>query len=161
MKLSVVLSVIILCKTYSIVSAQQPTSSALPHVLVYKAKPQYRNLVPVQLSADKKSVVSYPDPADIKTGSGYPIPVLLHKGYWLDKRGIGLNTAFLRLTYEEYSKLKSSPTAEALYNMIVDKYPISELCDCGKRVQGKYTVKQLNELIDKKLLKKKCKVLYQ
>jgi hypothetical protein len=143
----------------NIVDAQVGKSSALPHILVYKAKPQYRNLVPVELSADKKSVVSYPDPTDIKTGTGSPVPVLLHKGYWLDKRGVGLNTAFIRLTYNEYSKLKSAPSAEDLYHMIVDKKPISDICDCG--IRGQYSVKQLNAIIDKGDLKKKCKAVLQ
>jgi hypothetical protein len=153
-----ILSAVILCNTH-IVTAQSPGSTALPHVLVYKTKANYRNLVPVELSADKKQVVSYPGPTDIQTGSGYPLPVLLHKGYLLDKIGVGVNTAFIKLTYKEYSNLKTAPGSEELYNMIVDKNPVTVLCDCGVRNARKYTVKQLNGLIDKKLLKKKCTVI--
>ena len=121
----------------------QTHSGAMPHVVVYKAKSKYRNLVPVQLSADKKTITSYPAPADVTTGSGYPLPVALHKGYYLDKRGVNLSTAFISLTYAQYSKLKEAP--------------ITELCDCGIKQAGKNSVKQLNELIDTQQIKKKCK----
>ena len=153
-KLSIVLAVGFLCNT---ATAQSSGSEALPHVIVYKTKASYRNLVSVTLSADKKTVESYPGPDDVKIGSGYAIPVLLHKGYLLDRRGVGTNTAFIRLTYEQYGNLKSVPSQEELYGMIVDKNPITELCDCGVRSERKNSEKQLNELIDKKLLKKKCK----
>ncbi len=135
----------------------QTRNGAMPHVVVYKAKSKYRNLVPVQLSADKKTITSYPAPADVTTGNGYALPVALHKGYFLDKRGVNLNTAFISLTYAQYSKLKDVPAPEELYKMIVDKAPIRELCDCGIKQDGKNTVKQLNDLIDTQQLKKKCK----
>ena len=138
-------------------NAQSKHSGAMPHVLVYKAKSKYRNLVPVQLSEDKKTITSYPAPADVTTGSGYPLPVALHKGYYLDKRGVNLNTAFIQLTYAQYSRLKDAPSPGELYKMIIDKAPITEVCDCGVRQAGKYSVKQLNELIDKGQLRKKCK----
>ena len=109
------------------------------------------------LSEDKKKIISYPAPGDVKTGSGYALPVLLHKGYLLDQRGIGLNSAFLKLTYEEYGKLKEMPSLDGLYGMIVDKNPMTALYDCGIRERGKSLAKELNVLIDKKQLNKKCK----
>jgi hypothetical protein len=156
MKLGIALAAVVVCNT-QMASAQTKKAAALPHVLVYKTKANYRNLVPVELSADKNEVVSYPAPTDIKTGSGFPLPVSLHKGYLLDKRGVGTNSAFLKLTYQEYSRLKTVPSPDELLKLVVDKDPITELCDCGTR--GKYTTAQLNELIDKKQLKKKCKVI--
>ncbi|MCD6012932.1 MAG: hypothetical protein K0Q79_2794 [Flavipsychrobacter sp.] len=135
-------------------------SSALPRVLVYKTKAKYRNLVPVQLSPDKKAIVSYPATTDVvSTGSGFPLPVALHEGYWLDRVGISRNTAYLKLTYKEYSKLVTQPTAEELYKMIIDKAPITEVCDCGLRSGKNTSVTYLNGLIDKKQLTKKCKRL--
>ncbi len=145
------------CLLPAAANAQSTHSSAMPHVLVYKARSKYRNLVPVQLSEDKKTITSYPAPADVTTGSGYPLPVALHKGYYLDKRGVNLNTAFIQLTYAQYSRLKDAPSPGELYKMIIDKAPITEVCDCGVRQAGKYSVKQLNELIDKGQLRKKCK----
>jgi hypothetical protein len=139
------------------VSAQVSGMRAMPHVIVYKTRANYRDLVPVMLSKDKKKIVSYPGPGDVKTGSGYALPVLLHKGYLLDRRGVGINTAFLKFTYEQYGNLKTVPSPGELYKMIVDKDPITEICDCGVRMEGKNSVEQLNELIDSKKLKKKCK----
>lgn len=143
----------------SILVSAQESSKALPHILVYKTKGEYKSLVPVQLSDDRTRVISYPDPKDIKTGSsaGTGLPVLLHNGYWLDKTGIGVHTAFIKLTYAQYGKLKKTPSETELYKMVLDKEPLKELCDCGSR--GAYSVKQLNSLIDKKQLRKKCKVL--
>ena len=60
------------------------------------------------------------------------------------------------MTYEQYAALKAPPTAEELYSMIIDKYPIKELYDCGPRNAQKNSEKQLNQLIDRKQLKKKC-----
>ena len=152
-KLNAAIAVMTIAGSLNTVLAQ---SSASPHVLVYKTKANYRKLVPVMLSEDKKTVVSYPDPADVKTGGGYPLPVLLHKGYLLDKRGVGKNTAFIKLSYEEYGKLKAVPSPGELYGMMVKKNPLTELWDCGTRDEAKNDAKHINQLIDKKLLKKKC-----
>jgi len=148
----------LLCNSF-ILPAQSARNMALPHVLVYKTKADYRDLVPVLLSKDKKQVISFPGPGDVKTGSGYALPVLLHKGYLLDKRGIGVNSAFLKLTYEEYSQLKELPSPAVMYDMIVDKNPLTTLYDCGIRENGENLVKELNKIIDKKQLGKKCKAM--
>ncbi len=137
--------------------ATAQVSSALPHVVVYKANTKYRYLVPVQLSPDKKSVVSYPAPGDVKTRSGFLQPVSLHGGYWLDKIGVNANTAYIKLSYQQYSKLKEAPTAEELFKMIAVKSPMTELYDCGVRDGKNNSVKRLNGIIDKKQLRKKCK----
>ena len=156
MRLANIVSLIVICFCLPGAVAAKKSIRALPHVLVYKTKKDYRKYVAVELSADKKTVVSYPDPADVKTGGGYPLPVLLHKGYLLDKRGISRNTAFIKMTYEQYAALKAPPTAEELYSMIIDKDPIKELYDCGPRNAQKKSENQLNQLIDRKQLKKKC-----
>lgn len=152
-KVSIVLSLFLIAKAdFSIAQ-----SGAQPHVIVYKTKASNRLLVPVQLSDDKKTVVSYPDPADIKAGGAAALPALLHKGYFLDKRGVNKNTAFIRMSYTQYGKLKAAPSPEALYKMIADKSPVTEVCDCGIKQAGKLSVKELNSWIDKKVLSKKCK----
>ncbi|MDP3442356.1 MAG: hypothetical protein Q8T08_05795 [Ignavibacteria bacterium] len=130
---------------------------ALKPLLVYKTKANYNNLVPVILSADKTEIISYPHPDDIKTGNKYSIPVILHNGYLLDQRGIGKNVAFLNMTYEEYAKLKVVPTIKELYNLIVDKDPLIELCNCGTKYAFSDPINQLNELIDSNKLKTICK----
>lgn len=154
-KLSIAILLVSVCNMNG-VKAQSSAVMAMPDVLVYKTKANYRMLVPVLLSPDKKTVVSYPDPIDVLGGSQGPAPLKLHKGYLLDKNGIGWNSAFLKLTYEEYGKLKEVPTPEALYAMIVDKNPLTELYDCGRREPVKNQVRKLNNLIDEGKIKKRC-----
>jgi len=132
--------------------------SSLP-ILIYKTKRDYNNLVPILLNDDKTQIVSYPDPKDIKVGSDFFLPTSLQKGYLLDNKGIGLNVAFLKYTYEEYSNLKTLPTLQELYNNIKDKNPLIELCDCGNKSKYVDLEKQLNEYIDKDFIRIKCKVL--
>jgi hypothetical protein len=132
-----------------------------PHLLVYKTKKDYRQLVPVLLSDDRKSIVSYPDPSDIKAQGTTAIPTQLKSGYLIDNRGIGENVAFLKMSYKEYAKLKSVPTVEKLYGMIKDKDPLIMLCDCGLKRTFKNPKAEVNAMIDKKTLLTKCKVLKQ
>lgn len=131
---------------------------ANPHVVVYKTRKDYRKLVPVILSDDKTTVVSYPDPADIKKINS-ATPVLLHKGFLLDRRGISKNTAFLNITYEAYAKLKKAPTPEALLRMIKDKDPIIKLYDCGNRYIYKDAAKEINMLIDNGKIGTRCTLI--
>ena len=136
--------------------AQSGATRALPHVIIYKTRVDYNNKVPVILTADKKSIESYPAPADLKTGGAFALPVLLLKGYLLDKRGVGVNTAFTSYTYKQYTGLKELPSPEALLKSVKDKDPLVALYDCGTE---RKTVAEWNKLIDKKQLSKKCKSL--
>lgn len=130
-----------------------------PRALVYKTKANYNLLVPVMLSDDKTQVVSYPHPKDILSGSIFQTPIQLHKGYLLDKRGIGKNVAFLKLTYEEYSKLNNVPDTKELINLIIDKDPLTEMVDCGIITKMPDPEGQLNQLIDNGKLRTTCKVI--
>jgi hypothetical protein len=136
-----------------------PVFTAGPPVLVYKTKGNYNNLVPVLLSDDKSEIVSYPHPKDLKTGSGYPLPVILKDGFLLDNRGIGKNVAFLKISYEEYAKLENAPSLKELFDKIIDKDPLTELCNCGIKTAFTDEVNQLNYLIDNKKLRSTCKII--
>ena len=97
--------------------SQPKTTAAIPgpHCIVYKTRADYSKLVPVILSADKSKIVSYPDVKDINNNGNFPYPSPLKKGYLLDNRGIGPDVAFIRLTYEEFARLKATPPAADLY----------------------------------------------
>jgi len=136
-----------------------PQYTSGPQALIYKTNKDYSNLVPVILSDDKTEIVSYPHPSDLKVGSGYPLPTFLNNGYLLDNRGIGKNVAFLKLTYKEYSELKELPTLKELYNYIIDKDPLKELCDCGNKTVFTDIEKQLNSIIDNNKLRTTCKTI--
>ena len=131
-------------------------SKAAPHVLVYKTKKNYNNKVPVILSEDKSKIISYPDPSDVKNT---PLPTKLKNGYLLDNRGIGANVAYLKMTYAQFAKLHQAPSLDSMYSMIIDKDPLTELCDCGNRYAMKDPVKEINALIKSGELKKVCKVV--
>ena len=131
--------------------------AANPRVLVYKTSADYHNLVPVILSDDKKEILSYPDPQDIRVRGGYPVPLSLKDGYLLDNRGIGVNVAFLEMTYREYSRLERVPSLDELFSLILDKDPLTELYDCGARSTFSDPEKQLNLLIKNNELQKTCK----
>ena len=125
--------------------------------LLYKTKGDYADLVPVTLSDDRSSIVAYPAPSDI---SGHlPRPTALAQGYWLDNRGIGPNTAFLKLTYADYAQLSTAPSLVDMESMIVDRDPLTALCDCGPRAAYPNPTADLNALITAGRLRSRCKVL--
>lgn len=137
--------------------APQPFGAAQAHVIIYKTAKDYRNNVPIIMSDDKTQIISYPHPTDLFLGENLSLPTQLHNGYLLDNRGIHKNVAFLNFTYGEYSKLKDVPTLQELQRNIIDKDPLMELWDCGKKINFTDLQKQLNEWIDKNLLSEKCK----
>ena len=124
-----------------------PAAVASPKVFIYKMKKDYSQNVPVLLSPDKKTIVSYPHPRDLYTNGKLAVPTKLNDGYWLDNRGINENVAFLSYTYEEYAALSEVPSVSELYKKIVDKNPVTELWDCGRRHQFQDIVSDLNEAI--------------
>lgn len=130
-----------------------------PPALVYKTRGDYFKLVPILLSDDKSKIVSYPDPGDIKIGEAYPLPTRLHGGYLLDNRGIGINVAFLKMTYDEYSKLERAPAINELKSLIIDNDPLTVLCDCGNKTAYSDIAVQLNALINGNTLQSHCKKL--
>lgn len=124
-----------------------------PSTLVYKTKKDYYSNVSVILSDDKARIVNYPAVTDVYYKGILAYPVKLKKGYLLDNRGIGKNVAFLKYTYEEYSKLKETPSPEDLYKSIIDKSPLSRLYNCGNRYRFRSEVDELNDIIETKKLK--------
>lgn len=119
-----------------------------PKAIIYQTKMDYSKLVPVILSDDKKSIESYPDIKDIYFNENLAYPTQLHKGFLLDNRGINANVAFIKLTYEEYSKLSKTPSQEELMKMIIDAQPIVSMYSCGLRSSYQDIGKELNTKID-------------
>lgn len=123
-----------------------PVFTPGPPTLVYKTKGDYANLVPVTLSDDKTMVVAYPHSSDLQLPGQRPL--LLHNGYLLDNRGVGLNTGFLNISYEDYIAANDTFKLSTLYNMLLDKDPFTEVCDCGNRTVFENVEQQLNEWIE-------------
>lgn len=124
------------------------TFSMVPKpVIVYKTKNDYQFLVPVGLNKEKTQVVHYPHPADLKAGDNFRYPTLLEYGYLLDRKGISLSVAFLRLTYQAYYDLNPSPTPAELFESIEDADPLVECYDCRAALNGQEDTARLNEII--------------
>jgi hypothetical protein len=102
----------------------------IPPLIIYKTRKDYFYNLPVDLSDDKMSVISYPDIVDIYHEGKIATPTILANGYLLDNRGIGPNSVFTKYSYEEYSKLEHTPTAKMLFNQIIDFDPITEMYSC-------------------------------
>jgi hypothetical protein len=119
-----------------------------PKVIIYQTAKDYAKYVPVILSEDKKSIVSYPDIRDVYFSGSLAYPTQLHNGYLLDNRGINKDAAFLNLTYEEFSKLSKTPDSEHLLKMILDKDPIVKMYSCGVKSTYSDIVQELNAKID-------------
>ncbi len=129
-----------------------------PHAIVYKMKTDYSKYVPVTLSDDKSRIVSYPAPQDVFYEGKLALPTELHHGYWLDNRGIGPNSCFIKITYEEYSKMGQSPSPDELYKLIIDKNPFTEMYDLGARSDFK-TNKDICTIVKKHKLKDYKKII--
>jgi hypothetical protein len=130
-----------------------------PNLLIYKTRGDYSNFVPVILSTGKNRIVSYPDPSDLVKNGIIQKPIALHGGYWLDRRGINKNVAFLKITYEEYSKAKQAPLVAEMLKQILDKEPLLELYDCGSYILTDGLVLKIDSWIDSGKLGTECKIL--
>lgn len=155
-------------KAYKDVPIPELKFNEVQPTIVYKTRANYDTLVPVILSEDRSEIVSYPDPRDlIMPPSGdkpalkkqYTLPVKLEEGYLLDNRGVGIYTAFLDMSYREYSALTQPPLLEELNQRILDRDPMTEVCDCGDRLVFKDVERQINKLIVMKKLRKDCRAL--
>src|SRR5207248_199510 len=104
-----------------------------PPAIVYMTRGDYSDKVPVMMSEDRKTILSFPDLADLRRDSLKSLPVQLVNGYLLDNRGIGPQVAFLRLNYDEYAGLKQPPTPDQLISNLLDTDPIVEMYNCGNR----------------------------
>jgi hypothetical protein len=135
---------------------QDPADASQPPVYIYQTKADYHRFVPIGLSDDRKSVVSYPDPSDLRYGIP---PEKLARGFWLDTRGIGLQVAYTNYTYQEYAALSSPPSLDTLLSRLADADPLTRFCHCGNWNEFKDIKKELNQLIRKGQLETRCKVL--
>lgn len=118
----------------------------LAPAIVYKTRADYRNFVPVTLNSDRNAIQSYPAPSDVYYNGQLAIPTELANGYLLDNRGINAQSAFLNITYEEYSQLKEI-SLDFLWQRIKDATPLLELYHCGNRSELKNEVEELNQII--------------
>lgn len=127
--------------------------------MVYRTVQDVHDQVPVGLSADRQHIISYPQPQDLAVDGKLLVPTKLAKGWWLDNKGIGLNTGFLRMSYADYAALPQAPPLAEMEAMLLDIDPLESLCDCGPSGTMADPVKEINALLKKGTLRQRCKVL--
>lgn len=131
-------------------------SSSVPKAQIYKTNGNYIDNVAITLSQDRKSIISYPAPSDVSVNSQ---PIALADGYLLDRRGVGKNSAFLKITYSEYSKLKSSPSPAQLMEMIIPDAAVTALVRLPMTTsEAVADTAQVNQIINDGL--RGCKVIF-
>lgn len=130
-----------------------------PQALVYRTKEDHANHVPVLLSEDGSTIISYPAPSDLRSETGPPKPTDLGKGYLLDNRGIGASVAFLNMDYATYAALEQAPPLEELMGMITDKDPLKDLYSCGPRTRFTDIAAELSDMVKSDALAARCKKL--
>lgn len=114
------------------IGAGRPIAAALAPIIIYKTRGDYRELVPIQLSADGSTVVSYPSRYDLGEPGAFSTPLLLDAGYLVDRRGVGPHSAFLKLTYDEYYALPNDPSITELLGWVIDREPFTFLAVCDR-----------------------------
>ena len=119
---------------------------ATPNVIVYKTINDYTNNVAVIMDAERTRIVRYPAPIDVRHGDTYVAPIKLDNGYLLDCFGITKNVVFLDYTFEQYANFSQAPTLDEMMLHIIDKNPLVELWNCGKRAQYK-TIEDVNVVV--------------
>lgn len=117
------------------------------HAIVYKTKADYAQYVPVTLTDDGSAIASYPDPSDIYYQGKIATPTLLTGGYLLDNRGLSPHSAFIKITYEDYAKLKEVPSLKELNKLVIDRAPFTEMYDLGERNQYPDLTGSINTII--------------
>ncbi|MCF7820700.1 MAG: hypothetical protein K9M44_04510 [Candidatus Pacebacteria bacterium] len=132
------------------VEASQAGNTPSP-VIIYKTTGEYYDLVPVVLSQDKSQIVSYPGREDVYKNDILAYPFKMSKDYLFDNRGLGKNSAFLDISYEDYSQMESDPSSEELYEKIIDKDPIVEMYNC-RNLDIADNIVELNKLIKRNQL---------
>ena len=130
------------------------SAKAFPKAVIYKTNGDFADKVPVTLSADRKTIISFPAPADVVNRQ----PVKLAEGFYLDNKGISSNTAFTHYTYSQYAALSKAPSLSQLRHAIIPGAMVTEIVELPYPV-GQATPQQCDSLISAGL--PQCKTVYK
>lgn len=98
----------------------------IPHAVVYKTNGNFNDNVPIQVSADGKTLISFPAPTDLNSSS---LPLVLTEGWLLDRRGVSVDTRFTSYKYSNYESLSSAPSVTDLLHSIIPNARIVEMIE--------------------------------
>ncbi|MDE6542883.1 MAG: hypothetical protein K2K76_02845 [Muribaculaceae bacterium] len=99
------------------------TASAIPKAVIYRMNGDFSTYVPVQTDASRSHLISFPAPTDI---TELTEPVSLPKGWWLDRQGVGLNTAFISVTRDKYAAMDNAPAPGYIMESILPAAFVTE-----------------------------------
>lgn len=116
---------------------------------IYKSKLSNNTWVPITLTDDKKSVMSYPHPKDVQRDGELLTPIRLKDGFLLDRQGINKNMVFIHISYADYAKRNGPLPIDSMLMMIVEPDPIIELYQIGYWGDFDDPVKELNRILRK------------
>lgn len=88
---------------------------AMPKATIFRMSGDYAGNVAVTLNPDG-TLAYYPAVTDIMSNSA---PYDLGDGWWLNRQGLSSNSVFTKWTFDEYRKLKSTPTREEIIEAII------------------------------------------
>jgi hypothetical protein len=149
-------ALLVSCST-TLTTKQTESTTAMPQpLIIYKTNGDFQNNTPVSVSNDRKHVTGYPAPSDLTFRGQLRKPTPLADGYLLDNRGISQNTAFLTLTYEQYSKLENVPSASELFALIAEKSEITEMWRCKRKSTDSLNIIEARRLIRENRLQEEC-----
>ena len=132
-----------------------PGLAALPQAQIYRTSTDVDALVPIQVNPVDGTIISYPAPSDI---TGAQMPVVLHDGWLLDRRGISPDTRFISYTYSRYHSLLEAPSIAELKAAIVPDARVTEIVSLPYKI-GEATPAMADSLISAGL--PGCTVTYQ
>lgn len=102
--------------------ASSPLSS-MPKATAFKMSGDYADNVAVTLNSDG-TLLYYPAPSDITSNSA---PYALGDGWYLNRQGVSSNSVFTKWTFEEYSRMKQTPTRREIMDAIIPGAKVIEM----------------------------------
>lgn len=115
--------------------------------IIYKTNKDYSRNVPIFMNKEKTKITGFPAPSDLIVNGELQTPLKLDNNFLYDRRGVSLNTVYIKMTFEDYSKLEKAPSNLDLMNMIIEKNPMVELYSCPQLKPGE-DVEKLNKLVN-------------
>ena len=102
---------------------QGKTQNMVLKASAFKMSGDYSDNVAVTVGADGK-LTYFPAPTDIRKTSR---PIDLGNGWWLNRQGLSANSVFTRWTFDEYSKLKETPSVQEIMEAIIPGATVTEM----------------------------------
>lgn len=126
-------------------SAPQSSAALIPDAVIYRMNGDWNQYVPVSVNSTRTALTSFPAPSDITPDQ---IPIRLDDGWWLDRRGIGPNSAFTSYTYAQYAALPQAPRPAELLNSIMPGSGVTEIVVLPLKLQqAQADIPAVNRLI--------------